>query len=91
MDFIRAVEPFIQTILNLPLQSLIWFPVEARRKGIQICRQNGESYIDNQWVISLVGDPVPAIEFGNGINAEQSARMVADLLNAVRMFRQKVM
>ena len=91
MDFIRALEPLIQTVLNLPLQKLTWYDVEARRKGIQIVRANGETYIDNQWVLALVGDPVPSIEFGEGVNAEQSAKMVADLLNAVRMFRQKVM
>ena len=91
MDFIRALEPLIQTVLNLPLQALMWSDVEARRKGCPVIRQDGTTYIDNQWVVALVGNLVPSIEFGEGVNAEQSAKMVADLLNAVRMFRQKVM
>lgn len=90
MEFIRALEPLVQTILNLPHQALTWNDVEARRNSTQIVRANGEAYIDNRWVVALVGDPVPSIEFGEGVNAEQSAKMVADLLNAVRIFRQKV-
>lgn len=42
---------------------------------------------ETHWVVSMIGDLYGGIDFGIGANAEQNARYVADVLNAVNDFR----
>lgn len=42
---------------------------------------------ENHWIVSMIGDFYGGIDFGTGANAEQNARYVAGVLNAVNEFR----
>lgn len=90
MDFIKALMPLVDAVINLPMVSMTWSDIEAKKYGRGRDQRTGKPMMS--WGLFLVGQlESPIADFGGAPASEHNAQMVATLLNAAKEFRQKVM
>lgn len=89
MDFIKALMPLVDAVLNLPMISMMWSDIEAKKYRRGKDRRTGQPIMS--WGLFLVGQlELPIADFGDDPASEHNAQMVATLLNAAKEFRMKV-